>query len=82
MLPNDDDFIDPPTIIVYLDKNLVPALLEDIISYCRKMAAYYDDEKLLMHFFQDSLMGASLEWYMQLEHTYIWTLRELDKDFS
>lgn len=57
MLPNDDDFIDPPTIIVYLDKNLVPALLEDIISYCRKIAAYYDDEKLLMHFFQDSLMG-------------------------
>lgn len=34
-----------------------------IRSFCRKMAAYSDDEKLLMHFFQDNLSGASLEWY-------------------
>lgn len=40
-------------------------------AYYRKMSAYSDDEKLLMHFFQDSLAGASLEWYMQLERTYI-----------
>lgn len=33
-------------------------------SYYRKMPAYSDDERLLMHFFQDSLVGASLEWYM------------------
>ena len=26
--------------------------------YCRKMGAYSRDEKLLMHFFQDSLAGA------------------------
>lgn len=46
-------------------------------SYCRKMAAYSDDEKLLMRSFQDSLSGASLEWYMQLEHTHVRTWREL-----
>lgn len=52
-----------------------------IRSYCRKMVAYLDDEKLLMHFFQDSLSGASLEWYMQLERTYIRTWRELAEAF-
>ncbi|XP_050878416.1 uncharacterized protein LOC127082215 [Lathyrus oleraceus] len=42
-------------------------------AYCRKMAAYSSDEKLLMHFFQDNLSRASLEWYMQLESTTIRT---------
>ncbi|XP_050915688.1 uncharacterized protein LOC127130766 [Lathyrus oleraceus] len=37
-------------------------------AYYRKMAAYSGDERLLMHFFQDSLRGASLEWYMQLQN--------------
>ncbi|CAL5189196.1 unnamed protein product [Lathyrus oleraceus] len=48
-----------------------------IRAFCRKMAAHSNDEKLLMHFFQDSLSGASLEWYMQLEHTHIRIWREL-----
>ncbi|XP_058784944.1 uncharacterized protein LOC131659833 [Vicia villosa] len=30
----------------------------------RKMAAYANDQKLMMHFFQDSLSGASVEWPM------------------
>ena len=30
--------------------------------YCRKMGAYSRDEKLLMHFFQDSLVGAAVIW--------------------
>lgn len=45
------------------------------------MVAYSDDEKLLMHFFQDNLSGASLEWYMQLEHTYIRTWRDMENAF-
>lgn len=48
-------------------------LITHVRSYYRKMAAYFVDEKLLMHFFQDSLSGASLEWYMQLEHTHVRT---------
>lgn len=32
-----------------------------IRAYCRKMAAYSNDDQLLMHFFQDSLSGASLD---------------------
>src|SRR3954469_14496891 len=43
--------------------------------YVRKMAAYAHDQKLMMHFFQDSLSGASVDWYMQLEKSHIrgWT---------
>lgn len=44
-----------------------------IWSFYGKMNAYSDDEKLLMHFFQDSLGGASLEWYMQLKRTHVRT---------
>ncbi|XP_050875933.1 uncharacterized protein LOC127079593 [Lathyrus oleraceus] len=32
-----------------------------IRAFCRKMVAHSDNEKLLMHFFQYSLIGASLE---------------------
>ena len=36
-------------------------------SYYNKMAALVHDKKLLMHFFQDSLSGVALSWYMRLE---------------
>ena len=45
------------------------------------MSAYSNDEKLLMHFFQDSLTGGPLEWYMQLESSRIRTWRELVEAF-
>lgn len=45
------------------------------------MDAYSDNERLLIHFFQDNLSGASLEWYMQKECTYIQTWRELAESF-
>jgi len=35
--------------------------------YCHKMGAYSKDEKLLMHFFQDSLAGAAVIWHTNLE---------------
>lgn len=34
-----------------------------------------------MHFFQDNLTGASLEWYMHLERTYIRNWRDLVEAF-
>ncbi|XP_050919226.1 uncharacterized protein LOC127136743 [Lathyrus oleraceus] len=52
-----------------------------IRAFCRNMGAHSSDEKLLMHFFQDSLSGASLEWYMQLKRTHIRTWRELAEAF-
>ena len=34
--------------------------------YNRKMGAYSKNEKLLMHFFQESLTGAAVTWYTNL----------------
>lgn len=50
-------------------------------AYYHKMSAYSKDERLLMHFFQDSLVGASLEWYMHLERIYIRNWRDLVEAF-
>lgn len=50
-------------------------------AYCRKMVAYSNDENLLMNLFQDNLSGPSLEWYMQLESTFIRTWKELAEAF-
>ncbi|XP_050875647.1 uncharacterized protein LOC127079285 [Lathyrus oleraceus] len=52
-----------------------------IWSYYRKMVVYYDYERLLMHFFQDSLSGDSLEWYIQLKVTHILTWRDMAETF-
>jgi len=41
------------------------------------MAEVVHDEKLLMHFFQDSLSGATLSWYMRLDNTRIHTWKNL-----
>jgi hypothetical protein len=46
-------------------------------SYCNKMAEVVHDEKLLMHFFQDSLSGATLSWYMRLDNTKIRRWKDL-----
>ena len=45
--------------------------------YCRKMGAYSRDEKLLMHFFQDSLAGAANTWYTSLEPSRIHSWKDL-----
>ena len=45
--------------------------------YYRKMGAYPGDEKLLMHFFQDSLVGAVVIWYTNLEASCIRTWKDL-----
>ncbi|XP_027912906.1 uncharacterized protein LOC114172940 [Vigna unguiculata] len=42
-----------------------------LTMYYRKMAAYAYDDKLLIHFFQDSLVGAALSWYTHLEASRI-----------
>ena len=34
--------------------------------YCRKMGAYVKDEKLLIHFPQESLTGTTVTWYTNL----------------
>lgn len=52
-----------------------------IRAYYRKMAAYSGIDRVLMHFFQDSLSGESLDWYMQLEGIHIHTWQEMVEAF-
>ena len=40
-------------------------------AYCNKMAEVVHDEKLLIHFFQDSLSDAALAWYTRLDNIKI-----------
>jgi hypothetical protein len=35
------------------------------------MAKVIDDEKLLIHFFQDSLSDAAITWYIRLNNTKV-----------
>ncbi|KAK9011582.1 hypothetical protein V6N11_044429 [Hibiscus sabdariffa] len=52
-----------------------------LTMYCRKMALFLDNEKLLIHYFQDSLVGSAARWYTQLSRTNIRTWRDLSKAF-
>jgi hypothetical protein len=40
-------------------------------TYYNKMVEVVYDEKLLIHFFQDSLSNVALTWYMRLDNTKI-----------
>ena len=50
-------------------------------AYFRKMSVHTEDQGLLIHFFQDILSRASLEWYMKLEKTYIRCWNDLARAF-
>jgi len=48
-----------------------------LTMYCRKMATHAHDKKLLMHFFQESLTGVALNWYMHLEPARVHSWKDL-----
>src|SRR3954470_1902915 len=50
-------------------------------SYVRKIQPHTTDNKLWIHFFQESLSGTQLEWYYQLENTKVHTWEELAAAF-
>ncbi|RDY05744.1 hypothetical protein CR513_10382, partial [Mucuna pruriens] len=52
-----------------------------LAMYCQKMATYIYDDKVLIHCFQDSLIGAALSWYVNLERKRIKTCRDLAEAF-
>ncbi|XP_058746077.1 uncharacterized protein LOC131618948 [Vicia villosa] len=52
-----------------------------LTMYCRKMATHTDDDNLLIHYFQDSLTGAALKWYMGLDSTHISSFDDLVEAF-
>jgi hypothetical protein len=42
-----------------------------LVMFCRKMTSHAHNDKLMIHCFQDSLSGASSNWYMKLERNHI-----------
>ena len=50
-------------------------------SYVQKIHPHTDDRKLWIHYFQESLSGAQLEWYYQLESIHIHTWNDLANAF-
>ena len=52
-----------------------------LTMYCQKMVAYAYDDKLLIHFFQDSLAGVDLSLYTHLEVSHIRSWMDLVNAF-
>jgi hypothetical protein len=49
--------------------------------YARKMSTQTDNDQLLTHYFQDSLSGAALRWYMGLDSANIRSFNDLGEAF-
>lgn len=52
-----------------------------LVMYVRKMSMYTNDQRMLIHCFQDSLTGAALRWYMGLDSAQIKTFNDLGEAF-
>ncbi|CAL5204583.1 unnamed protein product [Lathyrus oleraceus] len=52
-----------------------------LVMFCQKMTSHVDDDKLMIHCFQDSLTRASLSWYMKLERSRIQSWLDLANAF-
>jgi len=48
-----------------------------LVMYARKMSSQTENHELLIHYFQDSLNGAALKWYMSLDSADIRTFNDL-----
>jgi hypothetical protein len=55
--------------------------LSHLVMYARKMSTQTDNDQLLIHYFQDSLSGAALRWYMGLESSNIRSFNDLGEAF-
>lgn len=42
-----------------------------LVMFCQKMTGYVNEDQLLIHCFQDSLVGSALRWYNQLSREKI-----------
>lgn len=48
-----------------------------IIGYCKEMTKIAHDHKLLIHCFHRSLIGITLEWYIQLDSFLVKSWKDL-----
>ncbi|TYK15864.1 Gag-pro-like protein [Cucumis melo var. makuwa] len=54
---------------------------KSLVMYCRKMSTYAHDDKLLIHCFQDSLVGSTSRWNMQLDGSQVHSWKDLVDSF-
>ncbi|GKV18318.1 hypothetical protein SLEP1_g28716 [Rubroshorea leprosula] len=52
-----------------------------LTMYCRKMAPYANDEKLMIHYFQDSLIGLADAWFLTLDKSKVKSWHDLTYNF-
>ncbi|XP_040951494.1 uncharacterized protein [Gossypium hirsutum] len=52
-----------------------------ITMFCRRMTGYVNNDQLLIHCFQDNLIGAAAKWYNQLSCTQIKSWKDLAQAF-
>ncbi|XP_012435147.1 uncharacterized protein LOC105761768 [Gossypium raimondii] len=52
-----------------------------ITMFCRRMTGYVNNEQLLIHYFQDSLIGSVAKWYNQLSRANIHSWKDLARAF-
>ena len=52
-----------------------------LVMYVRRMSTHTDDQRLLIHFFQDSLTSAELKGYMSLDSASIHSFNDLGEEF-
>ncbi|KAI5390683.1 hypothetical protein KIW84_075835 [Lathyrus oleraceus] len=55
--------------------------LSHLVMCARKMSTQTDNDQLLIHYFQDSLSGAALRWYMSLDSANIRSFNDLGEAF-
>ncbi|KAI5416099.1 hypothetical protein KIW84_041227 [Lathyrus oleraceus] len=56
--------------------------LAHLVMYARKMSTQTNNDQLLIHYFQDSLSGAALRWYMSLDSANIRSFNDLGEAFG
>ena len=52
-----------------------------MMMFYQKMARHTRNDKLLIHYFQESLIGSTARWYMKLDRGQIHTWTDLVKAF-
>ena len=52
-----------------------------LTMFCRKMAGYVNDDRVLIYCFQDSLTGSAARWYNLLSREKIRSWKDLEKSF-
>ena len=52
-----------------------------ITMYCQKTSQHTDNDKLLIHRFQDNLTRDAAQWYVELDHNHIQSWKDLAKAF-